>query len=819
MPNFPGATNALPGVYSEVVTNSRGVAVPGGVRLTAILGEGAREEVLISAAVGGGNDGLNPAYSSTNNSDGRHFLLSFVPVVSNRTTLFKNGIPLVGLEQVFTPSSPGFSSSFDYRIDISNGRIELQTASLVDQGGSFYKPNAINVGNGTINGLTLIDLNAPTETWTVRCTSVRRDGYGNPIDGYAKFIATGSVSGNILDDNGNQVVWESNGVVNDNTILQFSITEGSSAFIEGDVFTIEVQSGALQAGDSLVATYISEAELNDPQFFSDIDLLAQKHGQASLANRLTLGAQLAFANGPPGVWALQCAPSLPRRVSYLLEESASGGATADDLSFPLPLNVTPDTGSNINFFVTDPITETETQIVPNKVAFYDPAITADPNSFHFGPAYTYSYTVILKDSVQKQGDDGALVVGVPTTTAELSSDTVLFTLDDLSPTRSVKILSPAANAGTYSISAVTDGKATIVGLVPFTAETGIEFEVIDSSDQSSVILFTDDLALSAGESLRATVVDTKDADFFDPGWQAGLEALEKIDCDIVVPLPSQTISAIFQAARIHCETMSNIKNRKERVLFIGAIAGLTPENVTGAEPAAVEDLGVLEGIQGDDVTEVLAGNIEDLTDYGIPDNYGNTFRVVYFYPDEVVVQIGADRVKVDGFFQAAAAGGFLSGIPLVSVPLTNKVLTGFSILRDKLYRPITLENLAVAGATVLQPVAGGGRVIWGKTTTQSGFPEEEEISIVFIRDRVSKSMRAAFTGFIGTAEDETTQGSLMARANSVVTSFISAKLITDFRDLKVVRDEVEPRQWNITVAIQPVYPVNWIYIKVSIGLL
>jgi hypothetical protein len=410
-------------------------------------------------------------------------------------------------------------------------------------------------------------------------------------------------------------------------------------------------------------------------------------------------------------------------------------------------------------------------------------------------------------------------VGVPTTTAELSSDTVLFTLDDLSPTRSVKILSPAANAGTYSISAVTDGKATIVGLVPFTAETGIEFEVIDSSDQSSVILFTDDLALSAGESLRATVVDTKDADFFDPGWQAGLEALEKIDCDIVVPLPSQTISAIFQAARIHCETMSNIKNRKERVLFIGAIAGLTPENVTGAEPAAVEDLGVLEGIQGDDVTEVLAGNIEDLTDYGIPDNYGNTFRVVYFYPDEVVVQIGADRVKVDGFFQAAAAGGFLSGIPLVSVPLTNKVLTGFSILRDKLYRPITLENLAVAGATVLQPVAGGGRVIWGKTTTQSGFPEEEEISIVFIRDRVSKSMRAAFTGFIGTAEDETTQGSLMARANNVVTSFISAKLITDFRDLKVVRDEVEPRQWNITVAIQPVYPVNWIYIKVSIGLL
>ncbi len=78
-------------------------------------------------------------------------------------------------------------------------------------------------------------------------------------------------------------------------------------------------------------------------------------------------------------------------------------------------------------------------------------------------------------------------------------------------------------------------------------------------------------------------------------------------------------------------------------------------------------------------------------------------------------------------------------------------------------------------------------------------------------------MRQAFEGFIGTAETPTIQETLSARANAMALSFISQRLITDFRDLTVQRDEVEPRQWNITLAVQPVFPVNWILIRVNIG--
>jgi len=814
--NWPGSTNDVPGVTVLVETLSRGVSVPSGTRLAVLMGEGQRTERIISSAVGGGNDGLNPDYTSTTGSDGRHFKLANAPIISNRSKLFRNGVQLSLLEGVVDGSS--FDHRYDALLDIDNGKIELQTAQLVDQGGAYFLASGANVGNGTIKNLTLEDVNAPTETWTIRCTSVRRDGYGNPVDGYARFIARGSKSGIILDGYGNQITWQSNGTLTSNTILSFDIVEGSTAFREGDAFVVKVKGGALLAGDSLVANYIAVADINDIEFFTDINNLTAKHGTVSTSNRISLGAQIMFANSTPGTYTCECAPALPRRLSYTLQSDATGGSTIDDLSFPLPVGITPDPNSNIHFFVTNPVTGVETQIIPNKVDYYDPTITGNPSSFVFGAGSTYSYTVVLEDSVQKEAIDGILTV-TTVNHATLASTVVEFDLDDLAVTRTVLIFDAtnSANNGVATISSVADGIATITKVGGFVTESNIRFEVLDSSVQSAIVLFTDDLVLGAGYELRATVVDTKDADFFDAGWVNAYEALEKVDIDMVVPLPSQTISAIFQNGKAHVESQSNLKNKHERLLFIGAIQGLTPENVIGTEDAAVEDIGVLEGIQGDSVTEILAGNEEDLANYGVQAAYGDSFRVVYFYPDQIVVQIGGDRQFVDGFFIAAAAAGYFSANPNINVPLTNKILGGFTILRDKLYSPIVLANIAAAGITVLQPVIGGGRVIWGRTSTISNFPEEQEISVIFIRDRIAKSLRIAFAQFIGTAETESFQTTLFAMITDIAESFISQRLITDFRNITVKRDDVESRQWNITMQVAPVQAVNWIFIKVDVG--
>jgi len=1009
MANIPGATNVLPGVFTDVITQSRGVSVPGGSRIAAMIGEGSTDETIVSQALGGGQDGLNSSYTGTTGRDGRHFQLVNFPLVSNRVSIFKNGIPLNGLESLID-SNP-FSSKYDYRIDITTGKLELQRGHLFDQGGSFWTALSTNVGQGSLSSLTLVDANALPETWTVRCVKVQRNSLNQPIANTASFLAFGSVSGSKLDANGNPIIWLADGTVVSNGVISFSITETTPVFREGDAFTVVIASGVLSRNDSLTANYIPVAILNDPLLVQGLGDVVRRHGLPSLSNNLALGAQLAFANQAPALLTVQAAPPLPRRTSYLLNSEVNALALdTDEFTFPLPFGVIPDLNSNIHFFVRNNATNTETQILPNKFDYYQldesgqpttqqfifddvPApgghsyfytvkeslealnygedgyigrnlafnnqglfssasitfdstyvgkalkITESNNSANFGifnvtavqngklyvvaddsifsPSTLQANPVYLSDFINVAtptasfrvidpvtglpvgggaGTDGYITtVGATTGQATVKSASVNtnaiagilgYKLEITGPTTNFTAAQPVGNLGLYDISAaptftvtgatnaspieITTSTAhglssqdtvTISGVVGNTAANGtfqvvstgantftlngstgnsayvsggtvyphkltitkaivnesdLEFEVLDPTLTSSYVVVNHNVVPN-GYGLRVTIVDSRDASFYDAGWINAFDALEKVECDILVPLPKQTISIIFQTALAHCITMSNIRNKKERVLFMGAISGLTPDNITGVKPAAVEDIGVLEGIQGETVTDILAGNVEDLANYSVPDAFGNTFRAVYFYPDQIVVQAGSDNVLIDGFYLAAAAAGYEAADVRLENPLTKKILTGFTILRNKQFSPQTLEALATAGVTTLQPVAGGGQIVWGRTTTQSGFPEEQEISIVFIRDRVAKTLRAGFEGFIGNPESVNTGAILNTRGVILMNSLVAQGLITQYKDLSVIRDDVDPTQWNITVRVQPTYPINFIYIKVSLG--
>lgn len=938
MANIPGATNALPGVFTDVITQSSGVALPGGSRVVAMIGQGSTSEILVSQALGGGQDGLNDTYTSNSGSDGRHFALAHFPVIQNRTTIFKNGIPLVGFELGPIVPTTTFSFNYDYQLDPTTGHVLLQSAHLQDQGGSFYTPLNTNVGLGSINGLTLEDDNAPPETWTIRCVSVQRTAMNQPIAGTAKFLAFGSVSGAQLDANGNPIVWIANGQVVSNGILSFSITETAvssivvSPFREGDAFTIVVASGVLVRGDSLTATEIPLANINNPTLTQGISDITNFSGPASLTNNLSLGGQLLYSNGASSMIACQAAPPLPRRTSYVMDPAVNSLSTnPDDFVFPFPLGVVPDFNANIHVFVTNPTTQVEIQLLPNKFAYYTIGTAGNPTLTQFvlsdlqpPSGYSFDYSVInsfetvvsgfdgyvgrlpafgthgvfhaesanfnagyagkllkIIDSKNKanigtfnitavsngqlsiqtitsgepgdpipftspsgfpdfvsqgsgvafqliqistglpvagkSGTDGTLVALLNTAQGTLTSTAVNFNIPDLVADYRLQINGSAiGNNGLYDIIGYNSFTNTLTLQMAFVSESDVRYEVLDPSAVSTYLVLNHNVVPN-GNQLRVTIVDARDASFFDAGWLNVLSVLETVECDILVPLPNQTISVIFQNCLSHCIAMSNIANRKERVLFIGAIQGLTPANLTGAQPAAVEDIGTLEGIQGDSVTDILAGNVEDLANYSVSNSYGSTFRAVYFYPDQIVVQAGAENVLVDGFYIAAAAAGYANADLALQNPFTNKVFSGFTILRNKTFSPLVLEQLAAAGVTTLQPVAGGGRVVWGITTSQSGFPEEQEISIVFIRDRVAKVLRAGFSGFIGTPQLATTATSLNTEAVILLNSLISQGLITAFKGLSVQQDSVDPRQWNVAVSVQPVYPINWIYIKVTVA--
>ena len=129
-----------------------------------------------------------------------------------------------------------------------------------------------------------------------------------------------------------------------------------------------------------------------------------------------------------------------------------------------------------------------------------------------------------------------------------------------------------------------------------------------------------------------------------------------------------------------------------------------------------------------------------------------------------------------------------------------------------------MDKLLRAGAIVAEPVGLGGKIVWGRTTKQGGDPNEEELSVVFIRDKISKTLRSTMEPFIGRPAEKGFQNTLQNTAYKAGQAFLSASWITDFKDVGVSRDKVEPRQWNVKMRVQPTYPVNWLYIPITIGI-
>jgi len=857
MANIPGlAGYSSPGAFSRVRTFRRGVSIPGGLRILAIIGLGEAEETVVLSAEGSGADGVNPDYAGSSATDGRHFVLSKTSLIPKRTTLLLNSIPLTGLEE--TINTDPFDSRYDYRMETSTGRVELQRASLSDQGGTFASPGSGNVGDGSVTTVELIDANAPTETWTLRATSVIRDAYGDPVPENTVFTATGSETGQPTDAYGAPIVFISDGTARDNGILRVAITEGSVPFERGDRFTIIVSSRVLAEGDLLEARYIATEDLLDPVFFVDAHKLYAKHGTPSVTNTLSLGAELAFANGAFGVLALQTRPPIARRTTEVVLESDNPLTVATEGFPPVGLPVvssdvdaftytldggTPDVDTVVNIMVLDRADGSETQIFPTKAAFYDSGITSDPyNAFIDNPNYSYSYTVILDGQVEDEGNDGEVTTGEYTFTADSASFSASnLDVGELDTLKKIRIFNrdrygndSSDVAGEYTITAVGDGSgdssivtvtsAALVASGGWTATaTDLLWEIVDDADTSARLLLTSDLytngTIRVRDGLKASYIDQSDVDFLDVTWAGALEALEAVDCQIVVQLPDSTYSAIQQATVAHCNLMSNTANQHERVCLIGAQAGVTNAALAGRELVAVENVGVIEGIQGDDVEEVLAGNIEDLQDFNVSTNFGTSFRSVYFWPDEIIRTISGANTTIHGFYQAAAAGGLLAATPNVARPLTKKILTGYSISRSKILRPIELNELGNIGVAVVQPVTGGGQIVHGKTTTNSAAPEEEELSIVFIRDRTATVLRAVLSSFIGTAENATLIASVTSDVTKALQALVAQGLLSTFRNLNVGKDDVDPRQLNVSIEVEPIYPVNWVFVDVSVGIL
>lgn len=649
-------------------------------------------------------------------------------------------------------------------------------------------------------------------------------------------------------------------LVETNDIISAAINFGDQAFAVGDKFFIDVFSRSLQVDDSLSVKTIIKANINDPELISEPSDLAAKHGFASLENNLSLGAALAYENGAPAVLAIQCKPSVPRKTDELLlakrgadgeggfSKNASGTYDVDDLFFPISEVLTggyrlgkPDTDTQVKIFILRG--EEEIEIFPNKVGFYNSQFDDDTGKNSFiddDTTYGFSYTIAKTGSdIDGEGDDGAITNEGSTYTfstleynfdnADIGKKIVIRSLtksngDVINTAADIDVyLGGTISGATLTISAISsDSKVTFSETVSEEA-SNIQFFIEDdsSSERQFGLLLNKSIVNSGsiqdGDGIKVSYIDENDADFFDTNWFQSFEKLEASNTQIIIPLPTQTISNIFRAAVSHCELMSSITNRKERVAYIGAQQGITTGALIGTELVAVENIGILEGIQGDDPEEILNGDTEDLANYKLNDNY-TTERSVYFYPDQIVRNINGSNTLIDGFYLAAAAAGYTSATTNVATPLTNKTLIGFNILRDKVFKDLTLNQLGSVGATVVQPVLGGGRILAGRTTSTSGFIEDEEISIIFIRDRVKQVMRDSLQTYIGRVQDSATNTLMLTRITSIMSGLVSQGIIESYTNVSVERDKVDPRQINVFLRFVPTFPINFVFIDIEVGI-
>lgn len=599
---------------------------------------------------------------------------------------------------------------------------------------------------------------------------------------------------------------------------------------------------------------------------------------ASLASANGASQMLIFQCSPSSVRKTQV--TLTEEVNSIGQGgvTACGGnadfCEVDDLLFPIPipgsgtLSGRPDADYPLNISIIR--NGAEIPVSLSKFGFYSSSLETEGQQLSFVTSSDYSgqYTVVNSDvEILTSGDIAELFTNSTTSTTANFSTTGStingFDFDDSHATNSTTIVITSLELVGSSSNTLLTKKDDIAEALFGSGKSAAGVELVISSvisdedvevkskklDGSSNYLFKanldieniqffikDDLDASnktaalllnksiiskgimkRGDGLRISYVDQNDSDFSDSGWLNCLRTMEAHEGTIIVPLPLEHKSLIFRNVVAHCETMSTIANKKERLAFIGACKGVDHEALLGLKRVAVEDLGVIEGIQGDEASEILALQIEDLASYKLDEMFTSN-RSCYFYPDEITIDGDYQQEGTyDGYYIAAAAAGFFcTNGRISSTPLTNKTLTGFSMSVDKIHSNSILNQLGNVGATVLQGEITP-RVLASRTTSSSGYIEDEEPSIMLVRDEIKQILRGISEGQIGTTQSAASLINLKLRVENVMKGLVARSLITSFRGLKVSQDKVDPRQINIYVGYTPVYPVNYVYIEIEVG--
>lgn len=265
-------------------------------------------------------------------------------------------------------------------------------------------------------------------------------------------------------------------------------------------------------------------------------------------------------------------------------------------------------------------------------------------------------------------------------------------------------------------------------------------------------------------------------------WQTAFDLLKAADAQIIMPASEDP--AIHAMADAHCQVMSDIVNKGERIAFVG-------------------------GGNDTDSIAAIAAKAQAL----------NSARTVFAYPGLRVFGADGQVVTVGPMHTAAALAGMAAGVA-VGEPLTNKTVRAQSVSRP--LNRADVETLLTSGVAVVELRRNRGPVVVQSVTTWQNDRKytNREMSVRRTADFIVRTLREGVEDLIGGQNGPDLLVQVVSRANSILKDLERSRIIVGdaaspaFRGIQA-RAEGETVYLDITCS--PVLPANYIVLTAHLA--
>lgn len=313
------------------------------------------------------------------------------------------------------------------------------------------------------------------------------------------------------------------------------------------------------------------------------------------------------------------------------------------------------------------------------------------------------------------------------------------------------------------------------------------YRIHGSPSQENLLSAGAEIAFANGANTIIAVQGDHTGD--DPAWFKAYEALEKTQAYMVVPMQNGYYAQVAVAGLDHVQRMSETPFRRERILLVGEKPENEPDDLDGLPREAVSD-------------------------------FNGEERMIFVAADYPRTIVAGETTEAVGGYLAAAVAGRWAGFEYVPTTLYTKTLSRITLdwpTRD-LYTERQLREIANQGLTLLVAREGTSAINRFVTTIANGQAVEEEPSIWRIRDRVAIDVRNLLENrFVGSVVTDIVLDDIEITTVSFLKSRIDQNVITDYANVRVEVDQIEPRQVNVSFDIAPVFPLNDVVIRITVS--